>query len=152
MSPRLKIVPPAVATALALAACSTPVVVQQHADVNTRMRAIATRFVHDQQQGGMAGVIADIDACYASATHPFADVLNLRDCLVLDYVGYHEDQTVGRSFGMGPLPYFADPTSVQRWKNYGLLADYRTPAELPGYMRDSNQFVQIDVAQIKAAQ
>jgi hypothetical protein len=113
------------------------------------MRAIAHRFLNDQQQGGVAGVIADIDSCYAGATHPVIDVYTLRDCLILDYVAYHNDHTVGQAFGMAPLPYFTDATAIQRWKNYGLVADYRTPTELAGYLRDAGQLVQIDIAQIK---
>jgi hypothetical protein len=134
---------------LLLTACSTPVVLRQHADARTRMRAIAVRFLNDQQQGGMAGVIADIEACYAGVTHPVIDVYALRDCLILDYVAYHNDHTVGQAFGAGPLPYFTDATAIQRWKNYGLVADYRTPAELAGYLRDASQLVQIDIDQIR---
>jgi hypothetical protein len=141
--------PFALTVGLLLTACSTPVVLRQHADVQTRMRTIAARFLNDQQQGGMAGVIADIEACYAGATHPVIDVYTLRDCLILDYVAYHNDHTVGLAFGAGPLPYFTDATAIQRWKNYGLVADYRTPTELAGYLRDASQLVQIDIAQIK---
>jgi hypothetical protein len=97
----------------------------------------------------MAGAIADIEACYAGAAHRAIDVYTLRDCLILDYVAYHYDHSVGRAFGAGPLPYFTDATAIQRWKYYGLVADYRTPAELAGYLRDASQLVQIDVAQIK---
>jgi hypothetical protein len=39
------------------------------------MRVIAVCFLNEQQQGGMAGVIADIEARYAGATYPVIDVM-----------------------------------------------------------------------------
>jgi hypothetical protein len=41
----------------------------------------------------------------------------------------------------GPLPYVTNAIAIQRWKNCGLVADYRTPTELAGYLRDTSQLV-----------
>jgi hypothetical protein len=50
MSPRRSPIGPlALTMGLLLTACSTPIVLRQHADVQTRMRAIAVRFLNDQQ-------------------------------------------------------------------------------------------------------
>ncbi len=132
-----------------LASCAPPVVLQQHADVSTRMHLVAQRFVADQQRGGMAGVTEDIEACYARATSPAVDVYTLRDCIVLDDVAYRHDMTVGRSFGMGSLPYFAPTVITQRWEKYGPMAQYQSLQEIAGYTRDANDLVQIDLAQMR---
>lgn len=137
--------------ALALSGCTAPVVVEPHADVPTGMWNIASRFEQDRRQGGMAGVIADIEQCYASATGPVVKVYTLRDCLVLDYVGYRTDVTIGRRLWHQALPYFEDKAATARWTWYGMLAQFDTPTRLVEYLRNAEASVQLDLAQINAA-
>ena len=76
----------ALACLLGAAGCATPgvggAVVDAHADVDTRMCAVAERFDRAYRRGGMTGVMLDVEGCYADATRPVARVFALRDCLV----------------------------------------------------------------------
>lgn len=132
---------------LCAAGCSRtgagPAVLDPRADADTRMTAIAARFEADRNRGGMSGVIADIEGCYASAVRPVTRVYALRDCLVLDYVAYKTDVAVGRgAYGQG-LPYFSDQTATQRWGRYGPLAQFDSPQRLLRYLDDANGLVQL---------
>ena len=142
----------ALAGALMLAGCAAePVVIDSHTDVTTRMAAIASRFEQARHEGGMAGAVADIEKCYATATLLVAKVFELRDCLVLDYVAYRTDFTIGRRLFGGPLPYFEDQVAAMRWVKYGKLAQFDSPGRLAEYLRNTNALVQADLAQMNAA-
>ena len=95
----------AAVAALGLSGCATPAVEDPHADVGTRMYAIAARFEQARREGGMGGVIVEIDCCYASTTKPVIELYALRDCITLDYVGYRMDVDVGRRVFHQTLPY-----------------------------------------------
>ena len=99
----------------------------------------------------MAGAVADIEKCYATATLLVAKVFELRDCLVLDYVAYRTDFTIGRRLFGGPLPYFEDRVAAMRWVKYGKLAQFDSPGRLAEYLRNTNALVQADLAQMNAA-
>jgi hypothetical protein len=153
MIPRL--VPAALLTALSLNGCAAPgggsAIIDDHADVTTRMLTIANRFEQDRRRGGISEVVADIDQCYASATRFVVQTFALRDCLVLDYVGYWTDVNVGRRAFKTALPFFEDQVASQRWGHYGPLAQFDTPQRLLAYLANSNGLVQIDLAQISRA-
>ena len=87
-----RLIPAALLAALSLNGCAAPgggpAIIDDHADVTTRMPTIASRFDQDRRRGGMSEVMADSDRCYASATRFVVQTFALRDCLVLDYVGY----------------------------------------------------------------
>jgi hypothetical protein len=99
----------------------------------------------------MSEVMADIDRCYASATRFVVQTFALRDCLVLDYVGYWTDVNVGRRAFKIALPFFENQVASQRWGHYGPLAQFDTPQRLLAYLANSNGLVQIDLAQISPA-
>jgi len=141
----------AIAGALALAGCATPTVVDSHATVPVRMFNIAGRFEQDRRQGGMTGVTADIERCYASATVPVVKIYELRDCLVLDYVGYQTDVTIGRRQFRVAMPYFEDQAAFARWTRYGPPAQFDNPNRLVAYLSNGNGLVQLDLARIEAA-
>jgi len=140
----------AIAGALALAGCATPAVIDSHATVPVRIFNIASRFEQDRRQGGMTAVTTDIEQCYAAATLPVVKIFELRDCLVLDYVGYQTDVTIGRRhFGVA-MPYFEDRTAFARWAKYGPPAQFDNPNRLIAYLSNGNGLVQLDLARIAA--
>lgn len=147
-----RLIPAALLTALTLAGCAAPsggpAIIDDHADVTTRMLTIASRFEQDRRRGGMLEVTADIDRCYASATRFVVQIYALRDCLVLDYVGYWTDVNVGRRALKMSLPFFEDQVASQRWGHYGPLAQFDRPQRLLAYLANSNGLVQIDLAQM----
>ena len=142
----------AFAIALMLSGCATQpvvmdshaVVMDSHADVTTRMFNIASRFEQARHQGGMTGVTADIEKCYATAAFLVAKIFELRDCLVLDYVAY-------RSFGVAASPYFEPKTITARWTRYGAPAQFDTQNRLARYVQNAYSLVQADLAQMNAA-
>ena len=136
---------------LAVAGCAQLAVDDLEPDIGSRMHAIASRFEQSRRTGGMSGVIADIEQCYASATQLVIKVNALRDCLVLDYVGYRTDVDIGRRLFHQSLPYFVDPTFVTRQAHYGQLDGFPTPPQQMQYLRDANALVQLDIRQMNVA-
>jgi hypothetical protein len=104
--------------ALALSGCATPAVTESHADPATRMLAVAQRFDQDRRTAGM---IDDIGKCYARASALVIEIYALRDCLVLDYVAYRTDVTIGRRIDGGPLPFFTDQAFAARAGRYAQM-------------------------------
>ncbi len=105
-------------------------------DPATRNAAIAARFQQDFHQGGMAGVIDDIEKCYAASSTPIIKVNALRDCMVLDYTGYRTDVTVGQGIlKEAPFPYFEVRTVADRLKHYSHLAEMDDPIQSATYLR-----------------
>ena len=126
---------------LVLSGCATPAVEGPHADIATRMDAIAARFEQALRTGGMAGVIMEIDNCYASATKPVIRLYALRDCVTLDYIGYRMDVDVGRRLFHQSLPYFTDTAFSTRADHYAQLDGFTSPAQLAQYPGDTNEAV-----------
>ena len=137
--------------ALLAAGCMAPITIDPHADVATRMNTIADRFDEDRRKGGMAGVIADVEKCYASAIGRVIQVFALRDCLVLDYMGYRMDVEVRRRLWNQTLPYYEDDVAASRWTRYGMLARFASGQRLSEYMENARQLVLIDLARKDAA-
>ena len=139
---------------LGLNACGpnglTPTVMGSNPGVAARMMVIAATFERDRRQGGMAGVTAGIDKCYAAATFPVVNIMGVRDCMVLDYVAYRTDVTIGRTaFGMA-LPFFDDRVAMARLQRYAPFAQLEPQSRMLRYLNDSNGLVQQDLAQINA--
>jgi hypothetical protein len=133
--------------ALALSGCGA--VIDPHASAGNRMMGIAARFEEDQHRGGMSGVIDDIQNCYIAATLPVIKVYALRDCMVLDYVGYREDVRIGRRIFHQALPYFEDRAFLDRQIHYAPLDGFQG-SQIVTYMLDAYQAVQFDRRQINA--
>lgn len=128
----------------------TPTITGSNAGVTARMMAIAATFERDRRQGGMAGVTEGIDKCYSAATFPVVNIMGVRDCMVLDYVGYRTDVTIGRTaFGMA-LPFFEDRVAMTRLQRYAPLARLEPTSRMLGYLTDASGLVQQDLAQINA--
>jgi len=133
--------------------CAAPAVMPPDEHVATRMHAIAIRYLTDQQQGmqqGMKGFIPDISRCYAAAIRPVVLVYDLRDCLILDAVVYYQDRTAGGSFARGSLYFFEPQSMATRWGTFGPLAGFSSASQLIQYLRDSNNLVRCDVAEMKS--
>jgi len=133
---------------LVLSACATPAIEEPHEDAGTRMQNVAARFEQARRRGGMAGVIADIDDCYKSATAPIIKVYSLRDCLVLDYVAFRTDVAIGRRLFHQALPFFEDQVFVRRTSHYAQIDGFTSPAQLANYFNDAGTLVQYDIGQI----
>ncbi len=99
----------------------------------------------------MSSVIADIEQCYVSASKPAVKVYALRDCLVLDYTGYHTDATIGRRRYHQSLPFFENQVFITRVETYALLDGFATPTQLAKYLKDTSDLVQFDLTQLNAA-
>ncbi len=140
----------------ALTGCGSPggapAFIDGHADVSTRMSVIAQRFELDRSQGGMSEVAADVGRCYAEATrYSVVQTFALRDCLILDYVGYRTS-AVGSHAAVKPaLPFFSDQAAPQRWEHYGPLAQFDTSQRLYAYLANSSSLVQNDLVKINSA-
>ncbi len=85
--------PALMALSIAPNACTTPAMIEPHADPGTQMNAIAQRVEQACRQREMTRVIENIGNCYAASTSPVIGVFALRDCLVLDYITYRSDFT-----------------------------------------------------------
>jgi len=136
--------------ALMLSACAVPAVEDEHANAGTRMQGVAARFEQARRRGGMAAVVSEIDDCYRSATFPLIKVYALRDCLVLDYVGYRTDVTIGRRLFHQALPFFEDKAFTGRASHYAQLDSFTSPAQLANYFKDAGTLTQYDIGQLNA--
>lgn len=96
---------------------------------------LADRFEADRARGGMVGVSTDIEECYAGATRPRVDRLQLRQCMVFDTVTIRLNAEVACSMpGLGDLPYYQTHAAVLRANHYGPLAGFNDPEILSGYL------------------
>ena len=100
------------AVSTAVAADVDPVLVQR----------VAARFAQDHRDGGMAGLVRDIQACYASAFSTGSpDTSALRDCVALDVAAKERDNANVRRFRLPGMDYLADGPSLARLNKYGPL-------------------------------
>ncbi len=99
----------------------------------------------------MAGVNADIQACYSSASQPVMKIYALYDCIVLDYGAYKTDVTIGRPINGWPLPFLVDHVFAARANQYAQVDGFTSTDQLAQYLRDSNAVIQTDIAQLNAA-
>ena len=103
---------------------------------------LADRFEADRAQGGMVGVSADIERCYAGATRPHVDRLQLRQCMVFDTFTVRLNAEVARSMpGLGDLPWYQTHAAVLRANHYGPLAGFTDPEILTGYLKQGSDTV-----------
>lgn len=134
-----------IGAAVALSACqAAPAVPGAHgprADTMGRMQDLADRYAADKRNG-MAGVIADVEGCYAAASRYPTDPYALRDCLILDAVAAREDDRNGGAFGWGNLPYFDTRVRADRWGRYGRLARFTDSGRQLRYMADGAGLVE----------
>ena len=80
------------------------------------------RFARDHRDNGMAGLVNDIAACYASAVgNGSPDRAALRDCMALDVAAKRRDQYNVQRFHMPGMDYLADAPSLARLNKYGPL-------------------------------
>ena len=93
------------------------------ADVDSVLvRRVAMRFARDHRDRGMAGLVRDIDACYASAYGDGSpDKSALRDCIALDVAAKERDMANVRRFHVPGMDYLADAPSLARLNKYGPL-------------------------------
>lgn len=144
----------AAALDLALAGCAGAApggsVVDGRADVDTRMRAVAGRFDGAFRDGGMTGVMLDVQACYAAATRPVARVFALRDCLVYDNAANDFEERVGVRVNGAKMPFWATEAATARWRRYGPQAGFDSAPRFVGYMRDSSELVRERLAAMRS--
>lgn len=108
------------------------------------MRTIAARYVA-AKQNGMAAVVWEIERCFAEGSRFPVSPLALRDCLIMDTVATREDNTVGRSFGMGNLPYFEERPKTLRGSRYGQLAGFTDATRQIRYQVDGAALVELNM-------
>lgn len=135
---------------LSVAACQVRTETLATENVEARMRTIATRYVV-AKQNGMTGVVTEIERCYAEGSRFPVNPLALRDCLIMDTVATREDNTVGRSFGMGNLPYFEERPKALRWSRYGQLAGFTDAARQVRYQVDGATLVELNMRGVSPA-
>ena len=86
------------------------------------VQRVAIRFARDHRDNGMAGLVNDVAACYASALgNGSPDRAALRDCMALDVAAKRRDQSNVRRFHMPGMDYLADVPSLARLNKYGPL-------------------------------
>lgn len=86
------------------------------------VQRVAARFAQDHRDGGMAGLVHDIQACYASAFSTGSpDTSALRDCVALDVAAKERDNANVRRFHLPGMDYLADGPSLARLNKYGPL-------------------------------
>ena len=86
------------------------------------VQRVAMRFARDHRDDGMAGLVNDIAACYASADSDGSpDKPALRDCIALDVAAKERDTANVRRFRLRGMDYLADAPSLARLNKYGPL-------------------------------
>ena len=83
------------------------------------VQRVALRFAHDHREGGMAGLVADIRACYTAAERGGPDRSALRDCIALDTAAKHRDMVNAQRFPVPGMDYLSDNASLARLNRYG---------------------------------
>lgn len=125
-------------TLSACAAASQPV--QQTAqEREVHYLKLAQRYDADRASG-MAGVISDVQQCYAQAGGVIVLEDELRDCLLLDGTGAREDRQAFRAFGVS-LPFYSRQAKAQRWGHYGQKAGFPTVQLLLAFITNGSQQV-----------
>ena len=143
------VIRPAVAALLLGGCTATGLAVEDpNPDIQQEVWNIASRYDTSFKAGGMAGVTQEIESCYQSATVPVTKIWALRDCLILDYTGFYTDMKVGRRLNHISLPYFAPETFAARTTRYAKMDGFTSPAQLSNYFKDTEDLVQIDLAQL----
>lgn len=137
------------AVLISLSACQIPVSQVPQAGFEKRMRDLAARYIHDKE-AGMAGVVADIQNCYALAGPPSIKSNAIRDCLILDTVAFYEDNLFDQVFRMMGLPYFEPNTRTARWGYYGPLARFDNVSRQVHYMAERAALVQMEIQKISS--
>lgn len=127
---------------LSLAGCVNVRYDDQHADLNSRMYAVAVRFSQTMTQQGMAGVTADIENCYRDSALGVVKRFALQDCLSYDYAAYTFDKEIGRKAFRGlRTPYFQDGVASPRWVKYGKLDGFSSPPELSAFLTTNKDMI-----------
>ena len=83
------------------------------------VQRVAARFARDHREGGMAGLVSDIRACYAAAERGGPDRSALRDCIALDTAAKHQDMVNARRFPVPGMDYLTDNAALARLNQYG---------------------------------
>lgn len=83
------------------------------------VQRVAARYARDHRDGGMAGLVADIRACYAAAERGGPDRSALRDCIALDTAAKHRDMVNAQRFPVPGMDYLTDNASLARLNRYG---------------------------------
>ncbi len=138
------------AAAINLSACQMPVAQDFQADTQGRMRDLAARYMRDQE-AGMAGIIGDVEDCYASGSPSRNDIYALRDCFILDAVGFREDSRFDRILGIGNLPYYQERTRAARWSHYGRLAGFGDTEYQVLYMVKGAALVETEIRKMRGS-
>lgn len=79
---------------------------------------VAARFARDHRNGGMAGLVADIQACYAAAERG-PDRSALKDCIALDTAAKRRDMVNAKRFPVPGMDYLADNAALARLNYFG---------------------------------
>ncbi len=137
------------AALVSLSACQTTASQMPVDSIGQRMRDLATRYVHDKEDG-MAGVIEDIQNCYALASQPPIKRSSIRDCMVLDTVAFYDESVFDQAFGASGLPYFQPSTRAARWSYYGPLASFDDVGRQVHYMAERAALVQMNIQKLSS--
>jgi len=110
--------------------------------VERMVHGLALRFADARDRGGMFGVSADIQTCYAQAVRP----AQVRDCLVLDAVARRIDMTTAKALPGGSLPYWTETAVTHRWARYNRSANFPDIQTQLEYMAHGSEAVLLDLA------
>lgn len=83
------------------------------------VQRVAARYARDHRDGGMAGLVADVRACYAAAERAGPDRSALRDCIALDTAAKRRDMVNAQRFPVPGMDYLSDNASLARLNRYG---------------------------------
>lgn len=133
----------AAVASLSLTGCANLSVDEQHADINSRMLAVATRFSRTMSGTGMAGVTDDVENCYRESSLVIVKHFALQDCLAYDYAAYALDRDMAKTFSYRRqrTPYFLDAVASPRWVKYGKLDGFNSPPELSAYFTSTQPII-----------
>lgn len=112
----------------------------------------ADRFDRAFHTGGMSGVAADINECYATARHS-GEPIAVRDCLVYDGFADRFAAQVDRQFHLGIPPYFQPATAYPRLAHYSGPAGFNDAQIMAGYLNQgANTIFAVMASRSKASQ
>jgi hypothetical protein len=110
----------------------------------------ADRFDHAFRTGGMSGVAADIDDCYAAAMRSRQQIA-VRDCLVYDDFADRFAAQMNRQAGLPVPPFFQPATVYPRLAHYSGPAGFNDAQIMSGYMsQGSNAIFAVIASRTKA--
>lgn len=138
-----RLVVAAAAACLSLTGCANLRSDDQHASLDARMLAVATRFSRSMSGSGMAGVTDDVENCYRESSLGIVKRFALQDCLAYDYAAYALDRDMAAkfSFRRQRTPYFTDSVASIRWVKYGKLDGFSSPPELSSYFTSTQPII-----------